>query len=192
MKEEISYRDWHVPYLRDGLSLADALQDMSRVGAREEDIPLMVQLVENPKFRIPGITLFHGAVGLELHDAIHIILGRGLLPMDEAFTIGFTMGSTGLVSTVEEKLYSLLAQYVYPSAYQFSDDDIAVFSNAVRLGHISACQPLDSFDFSPYRERPLHELRQLIGLESELILAWYRIEQQRYPASPASQRLLDH
>ena len=191
MTDVLSYRDWHLPFRRDALSLTEARQDLSRVSAKAEEIPLLVQLVENPKFHIPGVTLFHGAVGLKQHDDIHILLGRGLLPMDETFTIGFTMGSTGLVSTVEEKLYALLAQYVYPGTYQFSDDDIAVFRQAVRLGHISACQPLDRFDFSPYRERPLHEVRHIIGLEPDLILAWYRIEKQRYPDSGASQRLLD-
>lgn len=151
----------------------------------------MVQLVENPKFHLPGMTLFHGAVGLQQHDDIHIILGRGLLPMDEAFTIGFTMGSTGQVSTVEEKLYALLAQYVYPGSYRFSVDDIAVFRHAVRLGHISASLPLDAFDFSTYLDTPLCELRHLVGLEDKLILAWYEIEGRRYPDSQASQRLLN-
>jgi hypothetical protein len=40
----------------------------------------MIQLVENPRFNLPGIDLFHGAVDLATHDAIHILLGRGLLP----------------------------------------------------------------------------------------------------------------
>jgi hypothetical protein len=33
-------------------------------------------------------------------------------------------------------------------------------------------------------------MRQDIGLESDLILAYFRIEQRRFPKSKASQRLL--
>ena len=33
---------------------------------------------------------------------------------DEAFVIGFTMGSTNRVSTTEEKLYSFFAKYSLP------------------------------------------------------------------------------
>ena len=54
-----------------------------------------MRLLENPKYHLPGVTLFHGAVDLDMHDRIDIALGRGLLTaIDEAFTIGFTMGST--------------------------------------------------------------------------------------------------
>jgi hypothetical protein len=59
------------------------------------------------------------------------------------------------------------------------------------LSRISVGQPLDTFDFSPYLQLPLSELRRLIGLEAPLIMAWHQIEKQRYPESLASQRLLD-
>lgn len=186
-----SYKDWYLPFRRDQLTLRQARQDLATVSAAAQEIPLLVQLIENPKFSIPGLTIFHGAVNLDQHDNIHILLGRGLLAMDEAFTIGFTMGSTRRVSTAEESLYTLFAQHFYPKVYQMSRDDIDVFRHAVRLGHISACQPLDTVDFTPWLDRPLAELRQAIGLETNLLLAWYEIEKKRYPASVASQRLLD-
>ena len=187
----ISYRDWYVPYLQDHITLGEAHQSMSLVRAEAEEIPLMVQLVENPKFQIPGFHLFHGAVDLLQHDYIHIALGRGLLEKDEAFTIGFTMGTTNKVTTAEERLYSIVAQYLYPKVYKFDKDDIEVFKNAVRLGYISACVPLDEFDFSSCIDMTLRDLRLKIGLEQELILAYYKIEMQRYSNARDSQRLLD-
>ena len=191
MGEAVSYRDWHNPLARDQQTLREVYAGMSRVGAGAQDIPLMIQLVENPKYRIPGFTLFHGAVDLQQHDCIHIILGRGLLEIDEAFTIGFTMGSTKKVSTTEEQLFSLISQYLYPKVYQFGDDEIAVFRDAVRLGYISSCTALDDVDFNHCFDLPLRTIRQQLGLETSLLRAYYEIEKNRYPASLASQRLLD-
>ncbi|HEY5604394.1 MAG TPA: hypothetical protein VIM41_14935 [Gammaproteobacteria bacterium] len=187
----ISYQDWYIPFKQDTVTLRHAQQSMSLVRASQDEIPLMVQLVENPKFQVPGIRLFHGAVDLHQHDYIHIILGRGLLDKDEAFTIGFTMGSTSKVTTTEENLYALVSRYLYPEVYKFDEDAIEVFKNAVRLGYISSCAPLDEFDFEPCQDLPLQEVRARLGLEKPLILAYYEIEKARYPDARDSQRLLD-
>jgi len=163
---------------------------LSATGAKQEDIPLMIQLVENPRYHIPGLDFFHGAVDLATHDSIHILLGRGLLPKDEAFVIGFTMGSTDQVTTLEESLYALFAKHLYPKVFQFKDEEIRIFKDATKLGFISNCRPLDKIDYSKYLDHKLSDIRHDIGLESDLILAYYRIEQRRYPNSGASQRLL--
>ncbi len=171
--------------------LKDAQKSLQQIGANAEEIPLIVRLIENPKLAIPGIEFFHGAVELEHHDLIHILLGRGLLAVDEAFTIGFTMGSTKKVTTTEENIYTWIAQNLYPKDYKFSDTEISVFKDAVRLGSISHCQPLDSINLSDYLQLPVKTVREKIGLESNLILAYYEIEKKHYPESVASQRLLD-
>jgi len=191
MGDLVSYKLWHNPLARDQLTLRESYDSMSRVGADAKEIPLMIQLVENPKYRIPGFTLFHGAVDLEQHDCIHIVLGRGLLEIDEAFTIGFTMGSTKKVTTTEEQLFSLVSQYLYPKVYQFGEQEIAVFKDAVRLGYISGCAALDEVDFKRFFDLPLRRVREEIGLEVNLLRAYYEIEKKRYPDSTASQRLLD-
>ncbi|NOZ55131.1 MAG: hypothetical protein GXP08_18660 [Gammaproteobacteria bacterium] len=191
MHQKISYKQWYIPYARDDLTLRQAHHSMSFVRAEQVEIPLMVQLVENPKYQMPGFRVFHGAVDLLQHDYIHITLGRGLLEKDEAFTIGFTMGSTKKVTTTEEKLYALIARYLYPKVYQFAGQDMEIFRNAVHLGYISGCAPLDEFDFTPYLDASLRDLRAALGLESELLLAYYGIEKSRYPDSPESQRLVE-
>lgn len=191
MKNLISYKDWHIPFSQDQFTLQQAYDDLQRVGAGQADIPFIVKLVENPSLTLPGLKIFHGAVELKQHDFIHIILGRGLLEMDEAFTIGFTMGSTKKVSTTEETLFTMIAKYLYPDEYKFREEAIEIFKNAVRLGSISACQPLDMVDFETYKDTPLKDIRKAIGLERNLILAYYEIEKERYPDSIASQRLLN-
>jgi hypothetical protein len=190
MNSPVSYKDWHIPYSKDDLTLRQARASLAALGAKQEDIPLMVQLVENPRYDIPGIDIFHGAVDIQTHDAIHILLGRGLLPKDEAFVIGFTMGSTNKVTTLEENLYALVSKYLYPKVYQFDNEAIRIFKDATKLGYISDCQPLDSIEYDKYLDWKLRDIRQEINLESDLILAYYRIEQKRYPKSKASRRLL--
>ena len=191
MSELISYKEWHNPLRRDQFTLQEVHASMAQAGAGQDEIPLMIQLVENPAYKIPGFTLFHGAVDLVQHDYIHIMLGRGMLEMDEAFTIGFTMGSTKKVTTTEEQLFTLIAKYLYPAVYQFGEREIAVFKDAVRLAYISGCLPLDEVDFKPWLHLPIRTIRKKIGLETGLLRAYYEIEKKRYPDSPASQRLLN-
>src|SRR5262245_29310014 len=185
-----AWKEWHIPFSQDQITLCAAKENLSALGAKQEEIPLMIQLVENPRYHIPGLDLFHGAVDLATHDAIHILLGRGLLPKDEAFVIGFTMGSTDQVTTIEENLYALFAKHLYPKVFQFKDEEIRIFTDATKLGFISMCRPLDKIDYSQYLDYTLRDMRQDIGLESDLILAYYRIEQKRYPNAQATQRLL--
>lgn len=188
---EEKVRHWHVPLSRGDITLRAAHAELAVLGLKQADVPLIVQLVENPRFDFPGLEIFHGATGLVVHDRIHILLGRGLLPKDEAFVIGFTMGSTDRVSQTEEKLYGFFSKYFYPRAYRFSDEDFRVFQDAVRLGFISDCQPLDVADLEALLDLSLTEARRRLGIEDDLLRAYYAIERQRYPGSFESQRLLD-
>lgn len=187
----LDYRDWHLPLARDHLSLAQGRAALAQVSAAPEEIPLMVQLVENPRYRVPGIDLFHGRVELARHDAIHILLGRGLLNKDEGFTIGFTMGSTRKVSTIEEELFVSISTNLYPPPYRFGADAIEVFRDGLRLAYLMNCKPLDSIDFSEFDPLPLGVIRAQLGIDSGLLAAYYSLEKKRYPDCPASRRLLD-
>lgn len=190
MKDAIKWKDWHIPFSRDQITLREAKENLAQLGVKPQEIPLMIQLVENPRYHIPGFKFFHGAVDLAAHDSIHILLGRGLLAKDEAFVIGFTMGSTDQVTTLEENLYAVFAKHLYPKVYQFQDEEIRIFKDATKLGFISNCRPLDQIDYTKYLDWKLGDIRADIGLEGDLILAYYRIEQKRYLDSKASQRLL--
>ncbi|MCG8669350.1 MAG: hypothetical protein MI867_08030 [Pseudomonadales bacterium] len=185
-----SYKEWHVPWYENDLTLRECLDNLALLGAPPTDIPLMVKLVENPKYRIPGVTLFHGAVELKQHDCIHVLLGRGLLSKDEAFVIGFTMGSTNQISTAEETMFCKIAKYLYPTIYQFDDEDISVFKDAVRLGSICRPKRLDDFDFEPWLDKSLLDLRVAAGLEFGLIEAYYQMEKKRFAKDAASKRLI--
>lgn len=185
------YEQWHIALSDDARTLGDAIDSLRAVGLRQEQIPFIVQLVENPRFDFPGFELFPGATDIHTHDHIHIVLGRGLLAMDEAFVLGFTMGSTNRMSATEEALYSFFTRYLYPKSYQFGDDQIAVFRDAVRLGYVSDCLSLAEVDYAPLHGLPLAEVRRRLGIEDDLLRAYYAIERKRYPQSIASARLLD-
>lgn len=182
--------DWFSPLPADQRLLGEVYAELKAIGLQQADIPFLIQLVENPRFDLPGIDIFHGATDLVAHDYIHIVLGRGLLAKDEAFVIGFTMGSSNRVSATEERLYGLFAKYLYPRDYQFSDTDLEVFRDAVRLGYVSDCTPLAEVDFTALDHLSIAEVRRQIGLETDLLTAYYAIEKRRYPEAAESQRLL--
>ena len=181
MTTDEKVENWFVPLSTTDLTLQQAHSQLDEFGLEQEDVPLIIQLVENPKYDLPGIDIFHGATNLDTHDYIHILLGRGVMIKDEAFVLGFTMGSSNRVTTTEERLFGFLTKYIYPKNYQFTDQDLDVFKDAVRLSFISDCQSLAKVDYKKYIEWPVQKIRDDIGLETDLLKAYYAIEAKRYP-----------
>lgn len=186
-----SYKDWLVPLNQGDTLVEDALLSLRALGAPQEEIPLIVRLLENPDYQIPGLTLFHGAVDLATHDYIHILLGRGLMPKDEAFTIGFTMGSTNEVGLLEEELFCTINRLLYPKLYRFGPEEIAIFKDAVQLGRMSLCQPLNQVNFNDFAHSTISGMRTALGVEEDLLKAYYAIEAKRYPQAKESERLMN-
>ena len=186
-----SVANWFIPLSETSTSLNEAFTRMSKIALAQDSIPFIIQLVENPKYDLPGIDIFSGATDLHTHDYIRLLLGRGVLPKDEAFVLGFTMGSTNRVGSLEENLYGIFSRFLYPKSYRFSEEDFQVYKDAVKLGYISDCKPLDKIDYEALGGLTLEEARIEIGLEASLLRAYYEIEKKRYPNCRESQRLLD-
>ena len=184
------WRDWHVPLAHDHFTLEEILASAMHEQAAQNDVPLIVQLIENPKFEVPWITLFNGAVNLADHDGIHALLGQGFLPKDEAFVIGVTMGSSNRTNTLVQRLYAWASKYLYPGPYKFSDEDAQVFKDAVHLGYVSDCIPLNTSDFSKSLAKAVNTIRAEPDIETDLIESYFHLENRRYPESNASQHLL--
>ncbi len=179
-----------VPLSETETTLRQAYDRLMAVGNPPTDVPLIIRICENPKYHYGGFGFFKGRISLEQHDYAHIVLGRGLTLMDEAFVIGFTMGSSDKVSTLEERLFAFIASRVYPKPYRFARDGTRVFRDGVHLGYVSACQPIEQIDFTPLLDLPLGETRRIIGLEANLLQAYYEVEARRFPDSASSQRLV--
>ncbi len=185
-----SFKTWHNPLSRGDLTLGEVADTLKAIAASQDDIPLIIQLVENPKYDVPGFDIFPGATDLHTHDYIHIVLGRGLLPKDEAFVIGFTMGSTDRMGSYRQGLFVYLAKNFYPKRYRFSDEEAQIFKDACKLGDISRCKSLAEVDYTQYLHLPLSEVRKQLGIEEPLLRGYYEVEAERYPKSKESQRLL--
>ena len=185
-----SYKDWHIPLARADITLQVALDSLAESRVDQQAEPLMMKLAGDPGLSLPGLEIFHNTLDLHQHDCIHILLGRGLLDMDEVFTAGYTMGSVMKVKDSEQSVYAYIGKHIYPSVYKFTDQELALFKDAIRLAYISNCSPLDRFKFDEWLDHPVGTIRDAVGIEEELFLAYYAVEQRKYPQSYASQRLL--
>jgi hypothetical protein len=167
----------------DERTLAKVYDEMPKGPA--SSVPLVVKLFENPSspWALPG------AVDLFGHDCIHLALGRGLLPQDEAFVIGFTMGASRRCRPAHARLLALWARCAYPAPFRFSNLDAQVFMFAVEAGRRVQCKPLHDANFRAILREPLGRIRALLGLEAERLRTIYAREAALFPGTRASVRL---
>lgn len=148
-------------------------------------VPWYVKLLENPKSPVA----LAGAVDLFTHDCIHFVLGRGLLPQDEAFVLGFTMGTSRACPWWHPRVLGFCAQHLYRGAYRFSQIEREVFHFAVVVGQLSPVPALGDIDFRALLYDPLDRIRAKLGLDARLLSEIYRSERLRWPDTSASRRL---
>ena len=179
--------EWHIPLLcKKQWTLKAALVSMDTFKLDPSDVPLIIRLVENPKY---DIGLFAGSTNLGTHDCAHLLLGRGVQIKDEAFVIGFTMGSTRKMKRWRRNLYMFCAKYLFPEGYKFKEEERFVFNMAVEVG--ARCKTdLSTVDFAQYGSRTLADLRDEIGIDRVLLRNCYEVEKKCFRESPESQRLL--
>lgn len=186
----VSYKDWHIPLQQSDITLQQALVQLTQIGTAQPESPLMLQIAQNRKFQLAGFALIPETMEQHQHDCIHVLLGRGLLIADEAFTTGFTVASSKKITMTEEKLHAFLSRYLYPELRQLDEHAASIFRDAVKLAYISGCAPLDQFDYDAWLDQPVGKIREVVGLEPDLLRSCFEVEKRRYPGSIASQRLL--
>ena len=182
---EIRAEKWHIR-LGVEISLEKSLAMMKSFSLAQEDIPLVIKLVENPKY---DIGLFAGYVDLFTHDCIHVLLGRGLLLKDEAFVIGYTMGTSRKMFRWRRNLFMLCAKHFYPEGYDFGEEERFVFNMGVLAG--SRCPTdLSKVDFKKFLNRSIGETRDVLEVDSSLLRGCYLAESKLFKDSRESQRLV--
>ena len=144
--KEIIADDWYIPIDRNEQTLQQCIATMKGWRLNPSDVPFIIQLVENPKYRLSWI--FPGSTVIGAHDCAHIVLGRGIRPKDEAFVIGFTMGSTHRMTTLRSTLFLACTRWLYPEGYKFYDAEAKIFRDGVRLAQIMNCDNLADFDYT--------------------------------------------
>ena len=177
---------WQPPPLSSSMFLHKVLDEMEPFKLDQEDVPLIIKLTENPKYL--SSKLFTGAVDLFTHDCIHILLGRGLLVKDEAFVIGYTMGSSKKMRRWRRNLFMFICKYLYPEGYKFGEEERFVFYCGVMAGE--KCQTdLTEVDFKELLDYKVLGIREKLGIDKELLECYYCLEKKCFPESLESQRL---
>ena len=181
--EKLPWWGWN-PGLDNGdHQLGDVLGSMPSVDA--DAIPWQIKFLENPssKFALPG------AITLARHDAIHVLLGRGLRAQDEAFVIGFTMGATKVLRGWQEAFFAFATKYFYPKPYNFTDDDINALKLGFGAGAASKAVRLERFPFEDHHDKTVDEVRKIVGISLPELHAYYRKEALLTADSKESRRL---
>jgi hypothetical protein len=154
--------------------------------SRPDEIDSLVRLVENPAspYALPG------AVALDRHDCIHVLLGRGLLGPDEAFVVGYTMGAAS--PSIDRELletFKLIAKRLYPRHYRMTEADLFVFDLGYQLGARSTVR-IDTVELEQQLDERVDVLRARAGVDVSALRAVYGAERALFPGSIASARLL--
>lgn len=184
LMEQPTWSEWEPPLEVDVLVTLDEVHQTWPTDVPME-IPWIVRLCEHPASPL-GLA---GAVTLRRHDTIHIILGRGILPQDEAFVIGTTMGASHL-SPFFERIYVFIAGRYYPKEFRFRDSDQTVYHMAVDLGRRFAKTPLSLRSIEYSGSRSLVYMREDLGFPLGVLVNAFANEVERVPATLESRRLL--
>lgn len=182
--EKVAWNQWNPGLDNQEKTLDDLLETLP--GANPEEIGLLVRLLENPESPI-ALT---GAVSLKRHDCIHAILGRGLLPQDEAFVIGFTMGTAKEdLSPVETFLFKKIARYLYPTNYRLSDKNLVAYNLGVEAGKLCPVYKMYQYPLEEWGSKTLGMIRNELGIDVEFLKSVYERERALLQGTKASLRL---
>ncbi len=175
--------EWFPGLDNDARTLREVLSELP--AAPPAAIPWIVRLFENPQ----GWLRLHGAVNLRNHDMIHVLLGRGLLDQDEAFVIGFTMGSTKAVSRLERWFFKLAVSRLYPEPYRISGRMLAAYDLGLEAGRAFGVRNLHLRLRDEMLDRPLGDIRRELEIDTRRLRWYYAREREAVPGTLASLRL---
>jgi hypothetical protein len=178
-----AWRHWSPGLDNHELTLGEVYRTLP--GFPPEAINFIVRLFENPASPVA----FPGAATLEAHDCLHILLGRGLLAQDEAFVIGFSMGTAKRIWSSEVWLFKQIARRLYPDIYKLSARDLKAFDIGFGYGAKHGLRNIAHAPFQAHWDMKLGALRRLLGIDVPALRAAYRLEQRLIPDSIESRRL---
>lgn len=128
-------------------------------------IPFLVWLLENPDSPVA----LPGKISLYCHDCMHLLLDRGFSSHDEAFVIGFTMGNDIRTGWIHMAIFRVFALFFYPKKYAFRGPHLKILAQGVAYGRAIQAKNLNQIDWYSYREHRIKDLRQLFGIENEIL-----------------------
>lgn len=151
----------------------------------ETAIPWLIRFFENPDswFR------FRGAIHLADHDVLHVLLGRGLQDQDEAFVLGFAMGTAKKVSLFQYYVFKWVMVHLYPEPYRIPSFLLPAFDIGMRCGVQTGRKNLYQEPLKELKNLTVKEARNHCGIDSTILRQGFREEQDRIPFTIASLRL---
>lgn len=156
-------------------------------GCAAASIPEVVRRYENPD----SANALPGAITLERHDALHILLGRGIGCQDEGFVVGFTMGAAITVSAEDINRLAHVAAKEYPPPFRWTSNDVTAFK--LGFSHSQTYQEitrdLHEFPFEQNWGLPISALRKKLGIDPGDLCRTYSCERRAIPTSWVSARL---
>jgi hypothetical protein len=182
-RDTLNWMEWYPGLDNDEMTLGEVLDTLP--GAEPGMIPYVVRLFENPESPIS----FRGAVTLERHDILHVLLGRGLLDQDEAFVIGYTMGTVRNLTGVETWLFKKVLK-MYPEPYRIYGVDLQVFDMGIEAGRECGTSSLADYPMEDHRDETLGSIRSQLGIDKVKLKETFRREKELLPYTVASGRLL--
>ncbi len=176
------WTEWFPGLNNDQLTLRQALDSLP--GLEQTDVPDIVKLFENPESPVA----LKGAVKLDRHDAIHILIGRGLVDQDEAFVLGFTLGTRKNVPDSHRDTMRKALE-LYPEPFKITGRDLLAFDLGISAGRLSPVKRIYAIELESMLDMTLGEIREQVGIDKGILREFYRLEQVMIPGTPASVRL---
>jgi hypothetical protein len=178
-----SWLAWYPGLDNESMTIEQVLLTLPKVPASE--IPWLIRLFENPEspFR------FRGAIHLAEHDILHVLLGRGLQDQDEAFVLGFAMGTAKKVSRFQYHVFRWFMVHVYPEPYRIPKFVLPAFDIGVRCGKETGNKNLYRESLQELKPLTISEARKRCGIDPAVLRRAFREEQTAIPFTIAGLRL---
>lgn len=178
-----SWLAWYPGLENDSLLVEDVIKTMPAVTATK--IPWIIKLLENPEspFR------FRGAVSLIDHDVLHVLLGRGLQDQDEAFVIGFAMGTAKKPSPIQRRVLRFVLGRVYPEPYRIPNSLLPAFDLGFACGRETGKKNLYKMKLDSFEGVSVRQARKECGIDTDILKRYFRAEQLKIPMTICSVRL---
>jgi hypothetical protein len=174
---------WYPGVHNDQQTVDEVIRTMP--AAPPSKIPWIVRMFENPESWVR----FRGAVDLEDHDVLHVLLGRGLQDQDEAFVLGFAMGTAKKVSWLQYWVFKLVLARLYPEPYRIPRFLQPAFNLGVRCGQATGAKDLYKRHLKRLRGLSLADARKEAEIDMGVVSDFYEQERQQIPFTIASLRL---
>lgn len=154
------WREWYPDIDDDKITLQEARDKMP---VESIQVPFLVWLIENPKSFIS----FPGWTDIDIHDYMHIILGKDLSPNGEAFVIGFCMGNNRKTRNYHVFLFKFISRYFYPKHYKFNLKNLIEFDKGFSYGQNIKYKNINESQFKNCRNYSLSWVRYMFGIKKD-------------------------